>query len=176
MWNLAAEVNHEGGYALIVCLNFFVDALTFVTDYYWEFDFKLLSAFFQSPDFRFGPGGWGRRSVSTLEVLERHTNNVGILWRKLIGDVLWLIATDVLFRYFSPFFVVSHQVITSTTESTTYHLLTKQLRTKGANTTNMRDGIGIPAFGQHTHTHHAANVGTQRALLAHAVHDFAHDV
>ena len=39
----------------------------------------------------------------------------------------------------------------------------------------MRDGVGIPPFGQHGDRHDAANLLAESILLAHGVHHFAQE-
>ena len=43
------------------------------------------------------------------------------------------------------------------------HLLAQELSTEGANAENVRHGVRVPAFGQHGHGHHAANLLAEAA-------------
>jgi hypothetical protein len=50
------------------------------------------------------------------------------------------------------------------------------LRAEGAQPHDVGDGIGVPAFGQHRHGNHAANVGTECIGLAYCVDDFTQQI
>jgi len=62
-----------------------------------------------------------------------------------------------------------------TAQCTTDHLFAQQLRAEGANSQHVRDGVGIPSFGQHGHRHDAANLLAESIFLAHRVHHFAQE-
>ena len=52
----------------------------------------------------------------------------------------------------------------------------KQLRAERAHAENVRDGVGVPALGEHRHGDDAADVLAELAGLADGVQHFAHQV
>jgi hypothetical protein len=56
------------------------------------------------------------------------------------------------------------------------HLLAQQLGAEGANTEHVRDGVGVPALGQHGNADDATDVFAELAGLADGVHHFAEQV
>ena len=50
------------------------------------------------------------------------------------------------------------------------------MRTKGAHTENVSDGVGVPPFGEHGDADHAPDVLAELARLADRVHHFAEQI
>ena len=61
-------------------------------------------------------------------------------------------------------------------EAATDDLLAKKLRAEGAHAHDVRDGVGVPALGQHRHGDDATDVGTELAGAANRVHHLAKNV
>ena len=57
-----------------------------------------------------------------------------------------------------------------------HHLLAEQLRAERAYAENMRDGVGIPALGEHGDADDTLNVFAELAGLADRVHHLAQQV
>ena len=55
-------------------------------------------------------------------------------------------------------------------------LLAEQLRAEGAHAEDVRDGVGIPALGEHRDADDAPDVLAELARLADGVHHFAEQV
>ena len=53
------------------------------------------------------------------------------------------------------------------------HLLAEELRAEGAHAEDVRDGVGVPALGQHRDRDDAADRAAKPAVLADRVHDLA---
>ena len=64
----------------------------------------------------------------------------------------------------------------ASTQRTPDNLLAQQPGTKGTDTENVGDRVGVPTFGEHVHADHAAHALTEATLLANGVHHFAQQV
>ena len=68
------------------------------------------------------------------------------------------------------------QVIGLPAQGAANHLLAQQLGAEGANAENVRDGVGIPALGQHGNGDDATDRSAKPTGLAYGVHDLAQQV
>ena len=112
---------------------------------------------------------WGHYRCSTLKRIKWHTNDTSIFWRELIGYILRLISAEFLPIYLLTSQIVRNHIITLSSQSSSHHLLTKQLTAKGSDSTNMSNGIGIPSLGEHRDTYYTLDLSTKFARLTHCI-------
>ena len=95
-------------------------------------------------------------ALPALEEFERHADDVRVLGWELA--CLWV------------------EEILAPAQRAARYLLAQQLRTECTNTDDVGHGVGVPAFREHAHTDHAADVLAKFPSSPNGVHHFAQDV
>ena len=62
--------------------------------------------------------------------------------------------------------------VTPAAQGAADHLLAQKLRPEGADAENVRDGVDVPAFGEHRDADDAADLFAELAGLADGIHHF----
>ena len=112
----------------------------------------------------------GRRlNRSSLEHLEWNPDDVGIFGRVLVdGD-------SPLVRGRLPVLVITLQVVVLAPQGASRDLFAEQLGSKGAQSHDVGDGVGVPSLREHRDRDHAPDVSAKISFLADRVDHFTKD-